>query len=77
MNKIDLVDDFMKKEGINCLTTRDLDPHFNHNDCDCCGSLPGNRYKCSGYNPTTQQIQDGYSICPECLFIANYGEELE
>lgn len=74
------VDRFFEKEGINCLSTSpdygdNIEPHFSWYWCDCCSrDLGGNRYDCCGYNPTTKEIQDGYSICEDCLYFATYGQ---
>lgn len=75
------VADFFEREGINCLSA-DMDkyeegcvePHFSNSPCDCCGGLPGMRTDCSGYNPETEEVQDGYSICADCDYYAEYGQ---
>jgi len=73
---------FMKSEGLNCLSVAvdsgaeaTSEPYFSSRQCDCCGStLGGDRYKCSGFNPTTQEIQDDYEVCTDCVYYAAYGE---
>lgn len=64
---------FFADEGIDCLGG-DGEPYFSWRRCDCCGShLGGDRYDCSGYNPTTEEVQDGYSVCSDCVYYAAYG----
>lgn len=78
------VKDFFEREGINCLSQQPIDPdaeefeynpdsYFSNSSCDCCGGLPGDRRDCSGYNPTTKEVQSDYSICPDCEYYAEYG----
>ena len=81
---------FMKSEGLNCLNNTPpenlvysgsgvddevSEPYFSHLPCDCCGStLGGDREDCSGFNPETREVQDGYSVCRDCVYYAAYGE---
>jgi len=68
---------FMEKEGINCLTVKqsESESYFSHRSCDCCESgLGGEREDCCGFNPETKEIQDGYSVCFDCIYYAVYGE---
>jgi len=73
---------FMESEGLNCLTntaeTVDgevSEAYFSPSPCDCCGStLGGDREDCSGFNPDTREVQDGYSVCRDCVYYAAYGE---
>jgi len=75
------VADFFEREGINCLSSDSneyeegcVEPHFSWRACDCCNRpLGGDRYCCSGYNPETKEVQDGYSICTDCYYYAEYG----
>ena len=68
------VADFFHKEGIDCLSSDDGEPCFDHSPCECCGrSLSGNRETCSGYNPKTQEIYT-YKVCSDCVYFATYGE---
>lgn len=70
------VAEFFEREGLNCLTELEErgEPYFSWQPCDCCGSsLGGDRYDCNGYNPTTKEIQDGYSVCTNCLYYIAYG----
>lgn len=75
------VADFLEREGLNCLSYDSdeyeegcVEPHFSWSSCDCCGdSLGGNRTDCSGYNPTTKEVQKGYSVCDDCIYYLEYG----
>lgn len=75
------VAEFFEREGINCLSYDTdeypdgcVEPHFSWSACDCCGSiLGGDREICSGYNPTTGEIQKGYSVCSDCVYYVEYG----
>ncbi len=75
---------FVEREGINCLSQQPIDPdadeyeyetdsYFSWRPCDCCGGLAGDRSDCSGYNPTTKEVQSDYSICPDCEYYAEHG----
>lgn len=72
---------FFDREGIDNLspdTEQDDDafnePYFSWRPCDCCGcSLGGDRHDCSGYNPTTKEVQSGYSVCVDCVYYCEYG----
>jgi len=68
--------EFFDSEGINCLTTDCQSvAYFDWRSCDCCnGTLGGNRYYASGYNPTTKEVQSGYSVCEDCIYFVKYGE---
>ena len=74
-----LVADFFKEEGISNLSAiqeeeGETESYFSHIPCDCCSRiLGGDRYDCNGYNPKTKEIQE-YSICPDCLYYAEYGQ---
>jgi len=49
-------------------------PSFSWKPCDCCNShLGGDRYHATGYNPSTDEIQE-YEVCPDCLYYAEYGQ---
>jgi len=75
------VADFFQGEGINCLSADPdhyeegcIEPHFSWSPCDCCCRPEGgDRTYCCGYNPTTKEVQDGYSICNDCYYYAEYG----
>ena len=73
------VEDFFKREGLSNLTAvadeeGNCEPHFSWSSCHCCGStLGGDREDCNGYNPTTGEVQDGYSVCVDCVYYAEYG----
>lgn len=76
------VADFFDRECINCLSYDTsvynegcIEPHFSWQPCDCCNRpLGGNRTDCNAYNPITEEIQDGYSICDDCMHYAEYGQ---
>jgi hypothetical protein len=73
------VADFFSREGVNGLTADASDgahePYFSWQPCDCCGTnLGGGREDCSGYNPTTKEVQTGYSVCEDCLYYVEYGQ---
>lgn len=72
---------FFEAEGINSLSTvsdnalGEVEPYFSWTRCACCKTtLGGNRYDCVGYNPTTRLFQDGYSVCEDCVYFAEYGK---
>lgn len=68
---------FFDREGIANLSTVDgnTEPDFSWGHCECCGShLGGDRYDCSGFNPTTKEVQGTYSVCPDCVYYAEYGQ---
>jgi len=68
---------FMQSEGINNLSTQEdqPEPFFSWSPCDCCHRpLGGDRYTCSGYNPTTKEVQSDYAICVDCYYYAEYGQ---
>ena len=73
------VRDFFRDEGITNLSTKadeegNTEASFSWRRCDCCHrSLGGDRYECSGWNPTAQQIQE-YSVCQDCVYYAEYGK---
>ena len=69
------VDAFFKREGLSNLSTAgDVEPFFSWRACDCCNRPEGgDRYECNGYNPTTKKVQDGYTVCPDCVYYAEYG----
>jgi len=83
----EVVAHFFKDEGIGNLSydteeygdgTEDdnvcIEPHFSWSPCDCCRRpLGGDRYVCSGFNNETKEIQDGYRICVDCYYYAEYG----
>lgn len=71
---------FFEREGLDCLTTVPVpdgeacEPYFSWRRCDCCDRPEGgDRYDCNGYNPTTKEVQDGYSVCSDCMYYAEYG----
>lgn len=50
------------------------EPHFSWTRCDCCDrDLGGDREHCTGYNPTTREIQEYDNICTDCVYYAEYG----
>jgi len=71
--------DFMEREGLSNLSTVSeedgcTEPSFSWHPCDCCGrSQGGDRYDCNGYNSNTREVQDGYSVCVDCVYYAEYG----
>lgn len=66
---------FMGKEGISSLVAKDEDePAFSLQPCDCCRRpLGGYRYPCSGYNPTTKEVQHYENVCPDCVYYDAFG----
>jgi len=69
------VNHFFRREGIATLITVDGEASFfSQYTCDLCGGLPGERYSCHGYNPTTRKVQGGYEVCPECIYYCEYGQ---
>jgi len=71
----DKVEDFFKKEGINCLSSKeDCEASFSWRSCDCCGeSKGGNRVECAAYNPTEKEIFE-YEVCEDCFYYCEYGQ---
>ena len=74
------VADFFRDEGIENLSQdsdengNPVEPYFSWTPCACCHrNLGGDRYDCSGYNRTTGEVQDGYSVCVDCWYYAEYG----
>lgn len=68
-------DEFMMVEGLANLSTISKEPYFSWRPCDCCKrTLGGNRYDANGYNPVTKEVQDGYRICEDCMYYAEYGK---
>jgi hypothetical protein len=75
--------DFMEKEGLDNLSPEIADEEngdwfetdFSSRPCECCRRerMAGSRVQCNGYNPTTKKVQDGYSICHDCVYFATYG----
>jgi hypothetical protein len=66
--------DFFKSEGITNLTDDSEEPYFSWRSCECCGTpLGGDRYHATGYNPTTNGIQE-YEVCQDCVYYAEYGQ---
>lgn len=42
--------------------------------CECCGRPEGgNREHATGWNPTTEEIQE-YTACSDCIYYAEYGK---
>jgi hypothetical protein len=81
------VEAFFSKEGVNDLAQSHradcdcgescgcYDPHFSWQPCECCNRrLGGDRYDCTGYNPTNAEVQGPYSVCTDCLYYATYGK---
>ena len=69
------VAEFFVEEGLNNLSSDNDEPYFSWNACDCCGThLGGNRYDCSGYCEETGEVQDGYCVCEDCVYYAEYGQ---
>ena len=69
------VERFFEKEGIQNLTGLSGETYFSNSRCDCCNRpFGGDREDCNGYNPITKEIQEGYSICSDCVHYAEYGE---
>lgn len=67
------VEAFFKREGITSLTA-DGEPWFSSRACECCRrALAGDRYDASGYNPTTDDIEE-YTVCGDCVYYAEHGQ---
>lgn len=68
---------FFSRAGIANLSA-DADsqePHFSSRLCNCCRRyFGGNRFYCSGYNRSSKKVQDGYEICTDCVYYAEYGQ---
>lgn len=71
---------FMEREGLANLTTistedgENAEPYFSWWPCECCRrSLGGDRYGCNGYIPATGEVSTEFSICPDCMYYAEYG----
>ena len=68
---------FFAAEGLNCLSSVepiDVD-EFSWSRCDVCGdSHGGSRETMNGYNPTTNEVQDGYKVCSDCAYYVAYGQ---
>lgn len=69
------VDDFFKREGINCLSSGGNEPFSSAQSCQCCGdSLYGDRYHCTAYHPETNEILEYESICTDCVYFVEHGQ---
>lgn len=67
------VREFFENEGIENLSSEG-EPYFSWSHCDCCHRpLGGDRYKATGFNRATQEIQE-YQICTDCMYYAEYGQ---
>jgi hypothetical protein len=71
------VAEFFESEGLanlSIISEENSEPYFSWIPCDCCGRPEGgDRYDANGYNPTTKEVQDGYAICTDCMYYAEYG----
>lgn len=74
---------FFQKEGLNCLSRQQSDdkdeessePVYHSTPCDVCGDRhAGDRVTMSGFNPTTKEIQDCYSVCCDCEYYIAWGQ---
>lgn len=74
------IDEFLASEGLNCLgpdasedDNQCQEPYFSWQGCDVCSNgLGADVEDCSGYNPTTKEVQGPYRVCPTCLcYLAN------
>ncbi len=71
---------FFDREGINNLSAvaddeGNIDPYFSWQPCECCGSrLGGDRYEANGYIPATGEASGLFSVCPDCIYYAEYGQ---
>ena len=71
------IESFLTREGVNCLSEVDSnnEGYFSPQGCDICGDNLGNTvFDCAGFNTATNEIQDGYTICADCLYYITNGE---
>lgn len=65
---------FFQAEGITNLSPVQDEPFFSTYMCECClRPLAGDRYKASGFNPTTEEITT-YEVCTDCIYYVSYGQ---
>lgn len=73
------VADFFAREGLANLSAiadddGNVESYFSNRPCECCGChLAGDREDCNGYNPTTAEVCGPFSVCPDCVYFAEYG----
>lgn len=65
----------MKRLSVNCLSTNEHgERFFSWRPCEVCHSrLGGDRYDCTGYNPTDGSIE-AFEACTDCVYYAAYGQ---
>lgn len=76
------VESFFEREGIQNLFSDAeqyeegcIEPHFSWVPCEVCRRrYGGDRYYCSGYNPTTREVQTYDNVCTDCYYYAEYGQ---
>jgi len=74
------VKDFFRDEGIANLSAEvneegNAEPYFSWTRCQCCDrDLGGDRYRSSGWNPASRQVQEYSYICGDCIYYAEYGQ---
>lgn len=70
------VADFFEREGIRNLSSdSEVETFFSWKRCDCClRPEAGDRAFASGYNPKTEEVQDEYEVCFDCVYYAEYGQ---
>lgn len=74
------VRDFLEREGLDTLSTTPNvngyeESYFTWWPCDCCRRpLGSDQYTCSGYNPATREVQEGYEVCVDCVYYIEYGQ---
>ena len=76
MKRSTLCKKFLKHQGINCISIDEgcIDPYFNRRGCDCCQGLATDTYDCSGYDPKSKKVVDGFEVCGECICYFYNGE---
>jgi hypothetical protein len=76
MSRAEICEEFLKSNEVNCCTAidSDMESHFSHSGCDCCGQGGADVYDCNGYSAIHEQIFDLGEVCHECLYYFAIGE---
>ncbi len=79
MMRSELCEQFLKSQGVNCVSiiTQDDEGSFNSSGCDCCNGLACNTYDCHGYDPERKEVTEVGSICQDCICYFYNGDDSE
>lgn len=52
-----------------------IEPYFSWRACCVCKrSQGGDRYDCNGYNAETEEVEEFFGVCSDCVYYAEYGQ---